>query len=138
MKVVIDTNILVSGLIKPTGIAGRVLHRLRMEQFSLVYSDSTLAELARVLSRPQIQNKYNITNNDVRTVLQLIILRGEEVAPTERINVCRDVRDNIFLEVAIAGQVDALVSGDADLLVLHPFRKIPILTLKQFLTQLDT
>jgi len=137
IRAVIDTNILVSGVIKPTGAAGRLMGLLRLGHFIFVYSPSTMEEVIRVLSRPRIQRKYGITDDDVRTVAQLLILRGMEVIPTEHITACRDAKDNIFLEVAVAGQVDVLVSGDEDLLVLHPFRGIPILTVRQFLANLD-
>ncbi len=136
-KVVIDTSILVSGVIKPTGAAGRLVRHLRLGRFTFVYSQATMEEVIKVLSRPRIQRKYGLTDDDVRTVFQLLILRGEEVIPTERITACRDAKDNIFLEAAVAGRVDALVSGDVDLLVLHPFRGIPILSLKQFLARLE-
>jgi len=136
MKVVIDTNVLVSGVIKPAGVAGRLVQYLRVGRFTLIYSPATLEEVVRVLSRPHIQRKYGITDDDARTVAQMLILRGVEVFPAERITACRDGKDNIFLEAAVAGKADALVSGDADLLVLHPFRGIPILTIRQFLENL--
>jgi predicted nucleic acid-binding protein len=56
------------------------------------------------------------------------------VAITHTINECRDPRDDKFLELAVSGRADYLVSGDKDLLVLHPFRMIPILRPDQLLT----
>lgn len=57
-----------------------------------------------------------------------LLLTAELVGITERIAVCRDPTDDKFLELAINGAADVIVSGDADLLVLHPFRGIPILS----------
>ena len=57
--------------------------------------------------------------------------------PTERIAVCRDPKDDKFLEVAVAGEADVIVSGDQDLLVLHPFGGIPIIPPVAFLRRLD-
>jgi uncharacterized protein len=53
----------------------------------------------------------------------------------EKIEECRDPKDNKFLELAIDGKATEIVSGDQDLLILHPFRGIPIVTVSQFLTQ---
>jgi predicted nucleic acid-binding protein len=64
-------------------------------------------------------------------------LRGEAVTPIERITACRDPRDDKFLEVAVTGEADVIVSGDQDLLTLHPFAGIPILPPAAFLQMLD-
>jgi predicted nucleic acid-binding protein len=56
--------------------------------------------------------------------------------PQEEITACRDPSDNKFLEVAVAGEADLIVSGDDDLLVLNPFREIPIVTPRAFLQML--
>lgn len=58
------------------------------------------------------------------------------VEPIERVQACRDPHDDVFLELALAGEATAIVSGDDDLLTLNPFREIPILTPDQFLTLL--
>ena len=137
MRAVVDTNILVRALIKPQGSVGPVLRRLRDGAYRLLYSESLLAELVDVLSRPRIRNKYGIGRDDVATVLTLIELRGELVMPQRRIIVCRDPKDNQVLEAAVAGRADIIVSGDDDLLVLHPFEGIPIIVPSIFLAMLD-
>ena len=137
MRAVVDTNILVRALIKPQGSVGPVLRRLRDGAYRLLYSESLLAELVDVLSRPRIRNKYGIGRDDVATVLTLIELRGELVMPRRRITVCRDPKDDQVLEAAIAGRADIIVSGDDDLLVLHPFESIPIVIPSIFLAMLD-
>jgi putative PIN family toxin of toxin-antitoxin system len=57
------------------------------------------------------------------------------INPTEEINECRDPKDNKYLELAVAGQAECIVTGDNDLLVLHPFRGIDILTVQDFLAR---
>jgi putative PIN family toxin of toxin-antitoxin system len=136
-RVVIDTNILVRALIRPHGTVGPVLLRLRRADYTLLYSQSLLEELIDVLNRPRIRTKYRLADRDIRTVVSLILLRGEAVTPKERITACRDPRDDKFLEVAVAGEADVIVSGDQDLLVLHPFAGIPILQPAAFLQMLD-
>jgi putative PIN family toxin of toxin-antitoxin system len=133
MRVVLDTNVLVSAVIRPLGSMGRLLQRLRAGDFIFLYSEATIQEIADVLGRPQLRQKYGLQDEDVQTVLALLLLRGEAVTPTERLQICRDPRDDKFLEAAVAGHADALVTGDADLLVLGVIDGIPILTPGAFL-----
>ena len=137
MRVVVDTNILVRALIVPHGTVGPVLLRLRQGDYVLLYAHSLLEELVDVLNRPRIRLKYGLTEQDIETVVGLILLRGEAVAPQEQIAVCRDPRDDKFLQVAVSGKADVIVTGDEDLLVLHPFAGIPILPPAAFLEMLD-
>jgi putative PIN family toxin of toxin-antitoxin system len=137
MRAVIDTNILVSALIRPQGTVGPVLLRLRQGDYTLLYAWKSLEELIDVLSRPRIRDKYHLTDQDIQTVVGLILLCGEEVTPTERITMCRDPKDDKFLEIALAGEADVIVSGDQDLLALHPFAGIPIVAPSTFLRMLD-
>ena len=91
-----------------------------------------------MLARPRLRAKYGLTTEDVATVLSLILLRGEPVVPARRIDVCRDPTDNMVLEAAVAGQADAIVSGDKDLLTLNPFQGISILSPAAFLRMLHS
>jgi len=137
MRVVVDTNILVRAIIKPDGSVGPVLLRFRRGDFTLLYAQSLLEELIDVLNRPRIRAKYHLSDDDIKTVVGLILLRGEAVIPRQPVTVCRDPKDNKFLEVAVEGQADLIISGDEDLLTLHPFRGIPILSPRDFLRKLD-
>jgi putative PIN family toxin of toxin-antitoxin system len=136
MRAVVDTNILVRALIRPQGTVGPVLWRLRLGDYTLLYGPPLLEELVDVLNRPRLRRKYGLTGADIRTVVALLLLRGEAVTATNRITACRDPKDNKFLEVAVAGKADVIVSGDEDLLALHPFRDIPIVMPGQFLAML--
>jgi putative PIN family toxin of toxin-antitoxin system len=137
MRAVIDTNILVRAVIKPQGTVGPILLRLRRGDYTLLYSQPLLEELVDVLSRPRLRRKYGVNDDDIKTIISLILLRGEVVTPTQPITVCRDPKDNKFLEAAVAGQAEAIVSGDEDLLILDPFVGIPILRSAAFLQRLD-
>jgi len=136
IRAVIDTSIFIRAIIKPRGTVGPILQGLRNADYQLVYSDPLLAELAEVLARPRLAAKYGLTTEDIATVLSLSLLRGEPVVPARRIGVCRDPNDNMVLEAAVAGQVDAIVSGDKDLLTLSPFDGIPVLSPAAFLRTL--
>ena len=136
MRAVIDTGVLVSGLIRPQGMIGEVLRSLRDGHFVIIYTTPIVVEVIDVLGRPSFRAKYQIQPDDVTTLVNLIRLRGELVVPQITITDCRDPKDNKFLETAIESNADALVTGDSDLLVLHPFQGIPILRPAEFLARL--
>lgn len=137
MRAVVDTNILVRSIIKPQGSVGPVLQRLRRREYTLLLSRATLDELVDVLHRPRLRVKYSLTDSGLRAVIRLIVLRSELVRPNERVAVCRDPKDDMFLEVAAAGNADVIVSGDEDLLILDPYAGIPIVSPGRFLAMLD-
>ena len=118
MRVVLDTNILVSAAIKPNG---RIASNLRSGTFILLTSDASLQEFVAVINRPHLREKYQLTPHYIHAYLGLLRLRSEQVDPVERITACRDPKDNKFLELAVAGRANLLVTRDEDLLVLHPF-----------------
>lgn len=137
MRAVVDTNILVRAVIKPLGSVGPVLSQLRDDRYTILYAQTLLAELVDVLNRPRIRDKYGLSDEDIKTVIALILLRGEAVTPQRRITICRDPKDDKFLEVAVAGSAGVIVSSDEDLLVLNPFVSIPIITPQAFLRMLN-
>ena len=136
MRAVVDTNILVRAIIKPLDTVGPVLSQLRDNRFTILYAQSLLTELVDVLNRPRIRDKYGLTEDDIKTVIALILLRGEAIKPQRQITICRDAKDDKFLEVAVAGNANAIVSGDEDLLVFNPFDGISIITPRVFLRML--
>lgn len=137
IRAVVDTNILVRAVIKPADSVGPVLQRLRRREYTLLISRATLDELADVLYRPRLRTKYQLSNRVLRATIRLIVLRSELIRPDRRIVACRDPRDNMFLEVAVSGRAQVIVSGDEDLLTLNPFERIPIVTPARFLARLD-
>jgi putative PIN family toxin of toxin-antitoxin system len=94
-------------------------------------SESTLLELITVFNRAKF-DRY--ASSAKRRLFITAIERTEEIVVIrEKIKVCRDEKNNQYLELAIDGQATCIVSGDSDLLVLNPFREIPILTIQEFL-----
>jgi putative PIN family toxin of toxin-antitoxin system len=137
MRAVIDTNILVSAMIKPRGNIGLILQHLRVGKYTLIYSEPMLTEIVDVLNRPRIRDKYGFKPGDIETFVALLILRGEVVVPKRRITVCRDPKDNMILEAAVDGDADKIVSGDNDLLSLKKFEDIPILKPAHFVAEIE-
>ena len=136
MRVVVDTGVLISALIRRQGTTGEVLGAFRDGRFILIYSTPILVEIIDVLGRAAFRTKYHIEPEDITALVNLVRLRGELVVPKAQVAKCRDPKDNKFLEAALAAQADALVSGDEDLLVLMSFIDIPILRPAEFLARL--
>lgn len=133
LRVVIDTGVLISALIKRNSTPGKILEQIRSGQLVIIYSVPILLEIIDVLGRSSIRNKYQIRPEDISALVSLVRLRGELVDPQKTILVCRDEKDNKFLEAALEGNAVIIVSGDKDLLALHPFRGIHILSPAAFL-----
>jgi putative PIN family toxin of toxin-antitoxin system len=136
MRAVIDTGVLVSGLIRGQGAPGLLLRALVDNRFTAVYSTEMLIEVVDVLGRAKFHTKYHIQPDDIAALVQLIRLRSELVIPTQLVVMCRDPKDDKFLAAALAGKAGHIVTGDADLLVLSPYAGIPILSPAEFLTLL--
>ena len=136
MRAVVDTGVLISALIKRQGTTGDVLLVLRDGRFIVIYTTDTLVEIIDVLGRPAFRSKYHIEPEDITALVNLIRLRGELVTTHKKITVCRDPKDDKFLEAALAAEADCIVSGDANLLDLSPFENIPVLRPAEFLARL--
>lgn len=125
LRVVIDTNVAVSAVLLPRS-KPRQAFDLAAKSGRLLMSQATLTELDDVLRRPKF-DKY--VSERQRLEFLLSLLNQADVVPiVERIEACRDQKDDKFLEVAVAGRASHIVSGDPDLTGLNPFRGIVILT----------
>ncbi len=129
-RYVFDTNTLVSAVLFPKSKPGKAL-RWVMRNGALLISPETLDELVEVMARDKFE-RY-VTKEERGLFLNAFIDRVERIEPIESVIDCRDPKDNKFLEVAIAGKAQAIISGDTDLLELTPFRGIPIINANIFL-----
>jgi putative PIN family toxin of toxin-antitoxin system len=102
-----------------------------LDEGIVIVSVPVLLELTEVFGRKKL-NKYLLEEERMRFLVALL-KESELVEVTTAIAECRDTRDNKFLELAVDGKADYIISGDEDLLVLNPFRGIPILTARDFL-----
>ena len=133
-RIVIDTNVVISAFIfgSSSSMKAFTLAKLRG---TILISNDVLSELINVLSRSKF-DRY-ITSEIREDFLASLMLEAEIVPITEKITACRDPKDNKFLELAISGHADYLLTGDQDLLVLHPFRNLQIITVSNFLNYFD-
>jgi putative PIN family toxin of toxin-antitoxin system len=133
-RTVIDTGVAVSAVLLPTSVPRRAFDAA-LARGKLLVSEATVAELDEVLRRPKF-DKY-VSEEKRLEFLVALVQQAELVEITESVTACRDAKDNKFLELAVCGQATCILTGDQDLLVLNPFRNIPILTPAQFLESLS-
>jgi putative PIN family toxin of toxin-antitoxin system len=131
LRIVLDTNVVVSALLLSDSVPRQAFDKA-IDDGEVVISTPVLIDLAEVLARDKL-NKY-LTEQERMRFLVALLKASELVGITEQIHNCRDPSDNKFLELAVCGNADVIVSGDDDLLVLNPFRGIAILTPRDFLS----
>jgi putative PIN family toxin of toxin-antitoxin system len=132
LRFVLDTNVIVSGLLLPDSKPRSAFDRA-LDKGKILVSIPVLVELEAVLSRRKF-GKY-LYDEERKEFLAALVREAGVVDITERITVCRDPRDDKFLELVVSGRADCLITGDTDLLALHPFRDIAILRPADFLEQ---
>lgn len=134
IQIVLDTSVLVSAVLLPRSVP-RQAFDMAVARGRVLVSEATVSELDEVLRRPKF-NKY-LPEEKRLEFLAALVQEAELVHVLEAITVCRDVKDDKFLEVAVSGRASHIVTGDADLLALHPFRGIAVLTPQAFLASLS-
>ncbi len=135
MRVVLDTTVFISAVLKPSGGSGAVLELCRDRQIHLLVSKSLIREIGRVLHKPKIQHVLHWDDGKITQFLRSLSAIAE-VVPDDLISpiLKSDPNDTFILACALRGQADVIVSLDkAHLLPLHPFQGIAILTPGDFL-----
>ena len=135
MKVVLDTNVLLSGLMAPEGTPGRILAAWSEGRFEVATSIEQLAEIGRALGYQKIRRRLKWDEQRIEQFIRQLYVRAEVVdlrsTPVES---PRDPKDEAILATLIASGADALISGDHDLLELRG--KHPIQTPAEFVRRL--
>ncbi len=127
---VFDTNVIISALLFNDSIPGRAFIRA-LNQGRILVSGALVRELSRVFGRDRF-DRY-VTREERDEFLGSLIRESDLVEITETVQVCRDPKDDQVLELAVNGNATYIVTGDADLLVLNPFRDVEIVTPAEFL-----
>jgi putative PIN family toxin of toxin-antitoxin system len=134
VRYVYDTNVIVSALLfensKPAQALGYVL-----ANGEILLSLELLEELNEVLGRKKL-NRY-VTPEEREEFLEALIERAILVEIIENVQECRDPKDNKILELALNGEAQYIISGDRDLLVLHPFRDVMVMSADEFLKTIE-
>jgi uncharacterized protein len=138
MRIVLDTNILVSGFLVRGGNPARIMDHWEAGTFELLMAEPILAECRRVLGYSRIQKKYKYSNDEADTYVMGLGRLATVVSPNETLDaVIADPDDNRILECAQAGDADYIVSGDSHLKDLGSYAGIQILTPAAFLLMLE-
>jgi len=128
VKVVFDTNILVSALVFPGGRADAALRRIVEEQDQLIISKAILAELLRVLG-----SKFSRDSEELAHVAVFLSELALTVKPRRRLQVVKNEPDNRILECALTGRAEVIVTGDHSLLALGEYKGVRIIRLREYL-----
>ena len=135
LRIVVDTSVVISAMLLPRSVPREVFDRAAAVG-TLLVSAATIAELDEVLRRSKF-DQY-LPEEKRLEFLTALVREAEVVDVTESIAECRDPKDDKFLELAVNGGASHIITGDRDLLVLHPFRKIAIVTPQDFLVAAPT
>jgi len=134
IKATIDTNVLISALLIKKGNPRKIFNSFRKKKYELAISPLIFAEFLKTLEKPKI--KKFIKPEETKELIKYLEIYAQFFEPEEKITACRDPKDNIILECAVAGKVDFIVTGDKDLLKLQQFRNIKIVSPKTFLRKI--
>ena len=129
-RVVVDTNVFVSRLLRFHSTPGRAAEKA-IHHAVLLVSPQTMSELSDVLAQAKF-DRY-VTIEQRLQFIRLIAHTAEFVPIIQPVRECRDPKDDKFLEVALNGRADAIVTGDADLLGMNPWRGVEVLSPAHFL-----
>jgi len=131
-RVVIDTSVAISAALQPDGVSSKALLAALFHCQPLVSPD-TFSELERVLNKSKFTNK--ISDLLKAQFLATILSRSVMINPVSHVQICRDVHDDMFINLAVDGNAWAIITRDPDLLALHPCRGIAILSPADFLSE---
>jgi hypothetical protein len=134
MIVVLDTNVIISGLLSETSSPAEIIRRWEAGDFDAVVSPALLSELGRALKYPRVAQFLKLTKEQTSDFFRRYILAANMVDPPVSLDVIRDdPEDNRVLECAVGGNANFIVSGDKHLLAIKEYLGIVILSPAEFL-----
>ena len=125
MRCVVDTNVFVSAAVFSLSVPRRAVKKA-LRDGVLLFSECTMDELKEVLFRSKFDR--HVSPQERAFFLGLLGAVGEFIPIVQAIRECRDPKDDKFLEIALNGRADVIITGDADLLELHPWRDFAVLS----------
>ena len=132
LQVILDTNLWISFLITKT--LSKLDKHLQQGKMQLVFSEESFTEFLEVANR--LKFKKYFTHSDIKELFEYMHQYGKIIEVESKVTICRDYKDNFWLELAQDSKADYLVTGDKDLLVLKKFGKTKILTFKDFIKEI--
>lgn len=138
MRVVLDTNVILSSTLSQSGPPAEIIRRWYNREFEVALSSPLLAEIARTFTYPRIQKSLKLSPEELERFLQTLRSSTILVEPTVTLQVIEDEPDNRVLECAVAAQADYIVSGNTrHLVALQTYEGIAIVTPATFLAILQ-
>lgn len=135
VRYVFDTNVIISALLFENGKPAQAF-QYALANGEVLLSLDLLEELNEVLGREKF-NRY-VTNEEREEFLEALVERTVLIEIVENVQECRDPKDDKVLELALNGEAQYIISGDKDLLVLHPFRNVTVITVEEFLKTIES
>jgi putative PIN family toxin of toxin-antitoxin system len=129
IRAVLDTNLWISFLISRKYDAIDLL--FESDQLTLLFSERLIGEFTEVALRPKFRRYFQ--SEDIEEILLSFDVFGEKIEVATIVNLCRDEKDNFLISLAIDGQADYLITGDADLLILEQVENVRVVTYRDFL-----
>ncbi len=134
IRAVLDTNVLVSGLMGAKGAPRQALDAWLEGQFTLVTSLYLVDEFVHVLQYPRIAERLQVTEDELAAILAALLSQAEVVPGQLQLpGVTRDPKDDAVVACAVEGGADYIVSGDQDLLVLDRYESVTVVTPRHFM-----
>ena len=136
-RLVIDTNVFISGLISANGAPATILNAIRRRKAVHLVSDPIVEEYLRVLDYPRIRKFKNVTDAFISDIAAYLLYQTERVELVSRIKLSPDPDDDVFLETAVDGKATLIISGDkTDLLSIWAVQGISIVSAGSAVSQL--
>jgi len=136
-RLVIDTNVFVSGLISGAGSPAQILRAIQSKRVIHLVSDPIVEEYLRVLDYPRIRRFKKITDAFIADIAAYLVYQTERVEVLSRVKMSPDPDDDVFLATAVDGNATFLVTGDkTDLLPLRMVQGIPIVSASEVVFRL--
>ena len=134
LRVVIDTNLIISGTAKSNTIPHRLLERWRKKEFLLITSIPILSEIKEVLDRKEIQAHFFLKPEDIRDLIQALSTQTIITSGALEVDIVKDdPDDNKFIAAAVERSASYIISGDRDLLDIGDYEGIKIMEARNFL-----
>ncbi len=130
LKIVVDTNLIVSAVITPHGKPARILELFRKNMIEIVISEEIVIEIQKVSNYPKIRKRHGWSLEETKWFIKgikkfcIVVMPGAHNDPI----ITKDASDDKFLDCAVAGEVDYVVTGDKHLLELGQYSGIPIIS----------
>jgi putative PIN family toxin of toxin-antitoxin system len=133
IRAVLDTNVLVSGLVSQKGLPRQILDAWLEGRYTLVISLYMVDELAHVLTYPHIAERIRLTREELEAILAILLSQAELTPGKLQLpGATRDPKDDPVVACAVEGRAGYIVSGDQDLLLLGEYKSVRVVTPRRF------